>query len=156
MSAQSIYNKIQFDWRFVMPRSVVMRLWDACNGVDPFTQKSDRATKRLGIRPLVQFVGALRMIKYGDCADRLDEYLHMSQTLCNESMKAFYKVVFNEFRNEYLNRSPTPGEKQRSLDLMKKRGSLGVLGHGTASNSSGEIFRLVLQYNIRERKLATL
>ena len=44
------------------------------------------------------------MIKYGDCADRLDEHLQISQTVYNESMKAFCKVVVNEFRNEYLNR----------------------------------------------------
>ena len=70
--SQSIYNEVQFEQFFGIPCSVLMRLWDACNGVDPFTQKSDRVTKRLGIRPLVQFVGSLRMIKYGDCADRLD------------------------------------------------------------------------------------
>ena len=37
------------------------------------------------------------MIKYGDCADRLDEHLHMLQSVCNESMKVFCKVVVNEF-----------------------------------------------------------
>ena len=52
----------------------------------------------------------------------------MSQILCNESMKAFYKVVVNKFRNEYLNRIPTHAEKQRSLDLIKKRGFPGFFG----------------------------
>ena len=47
--AQSIYNEVQFERRLGMPRSVVMRLWDVCNGVDPFTQKLDSVTKRLGI-----------------------------------------------------------------------------------------------------------
>ena len=47
--AQSIYNEVHFERRLGIPRSVVMRLWDACNGVDPFTQKADSVTKRLGI-----------------------------------------------------------------------------------------------------------
>ena len=110
--AQSIYNEVQFERRFDIPRSVVMRLWVACNGVEPFTQKSDRATKRLGIRPLMIFIGALPMIRYGDCSERLDEHLQMSQSVCNESMKAFCKVVVNEILNEYLNIILTPAEKQ--------------------------------------------
>ena len=97
--AQSIYNEVQIEWRFGTPCSVVMRLWGACNGVYTFTKNWYRATKRFGIQPLVQFVGALRMIKYGDCADRLDAHLQMSQIVCNESMKAFCKVVVNEFKN---------------------------------------------------------
>ena len=35
--AQSIYNEVQFERRFGMPRSLVMRLWYACNGIDTFT-----------------------------------------------------------------------------------------------------------------------
>ena len=68
------------------------------------------------------------MIKYGDCADRIDDHLQMSQSVYNESMKAFCKVVVNEFRNGYLNRISNPAEKQRSLDLMKKRGFPGFFG----------------------------
>ena len=81
--AQSIYNEVHFERRFGMPRSVVLMLWDACNGVDTFTQKLDSVTKRLGIRPLMRFVGALRMIKYGYCSDRLDEHLQMSNIVFN-------------------------------------------------------------------------
>ena len=125
---QSVYNEVQFERRFGMPRGIVMRLWDACDGIDPFVQKSDRVYKRLGIRPFVRFVGALRMIKYGDCADRLDEHLQMSETVCNEAIKAFCRVVVSEFRGEYLNRSPTPAEKQRSIELMKMRGFPGCFG----------------------------
>ena len=91
-----------------MPRSVVTMLWDACNGVDTFTQRLDSFTEILGIRPLVRFVGALWMIKYGDCSYRLDEHLQISQSVRNESMKAFCKVFVSDFLNGYLNRSPTP------------------------------------------------
>ena len=126
--AQSIYNEVQFVRRFVIPRSVVMRLWDTCNGVDTFIQKLNRATKRLGIRYLVRFVGVLQMIKYGYCADRLNDHLHISESVCNEEIKAFCKVVVNEFQHEYLNRCPTPTEKQRSLDSTKMRGVPGCFG----------------------------
>ena len=45
----------------------------------------------------MRFVGALQMIKYGDFAERLDEHLQMPHSVCNESVKAFCKVVVNEF-----------------------------------------------------------
>ena len=125
---QSLYNEVQFEQRFGMPRCIVMRLWDVCNGVNPFVQKTDRVTNRLGIRNFVQFVGALRMIKYGDCAERLDEHLQMSETVYNEAIKAFCRVVVSKFRGEYLNRSPTSAEKQQFLDLMKMRGFPGCFG----------------------------
>ena len=101
-------------------------LWDAVDGVDSFIQKVDRATKRLGIQLLVQFLGALRMIKYGNCADRLDKHLWMSENVYNETIKTLCNVVVNHYRNN-LNRSPTPAEKHRSIDLMKKRVFPGVL-----------------------------
>lgn len=57
--------------------------------------------------------------------------------------------MVNEFRNEYLNRSPNTAEKQQTLDLMKKMGFLGVLGNETASTTSHSIVWLVLQVNIQ-------
>lgn len=137
---RSLYNEVQFEWRFGMPRGIMIRLWDACNGFDPFVQKTDRATTRLGIRPFVRFVGALRMIKYGDCADRLDEHLQMSETVCNKAIKTFCRVVVSEFRGEYLKRSPTPAEKQRSLDLMKMRGFPGCFGSWDCKHFFWQIF----------------
>ena len=78
--------------------------------------------KKLEIQPLVRFVSELRVINYGDCTDRLDEHLQLLETVANEEMKAFCIVVVSTFRNQYLNRAPTPAEKQCLLHLTKKRG----------------------------------
>ena len=72
MGEHSIYNESTFERRFGCPRSVMSLLFDAVRDVDPFVLKTDRATGRAGIRPLVRAVSAMRMLKYGDCADRLD------------------------------------------------------------------------------------
>ena len=91
-------------------------------------KKMDRSTKQLGVQPLVKFVSALRLINYRDCVDILDEHLQLLETVTNEAMKTFCNMVVSTFRNQYLNRTPTPVEKQRSLHLMKKRGFLGCFG----------------------------
>ena len=103
-------------------------MWDTCNGVDPFIQKEDVATKKLGIRPLVRFVSAINQIKYGDCADRLDENLQISETVSNEALKGFCRLVVSRFSADYLNRCPTEAEKEKSVKTMKRRGFPGCFG----------------------------
>ena len=92
------------------------------------------------------------MIKYGDCAERPDEHLQMSETVCNEAIKEFCRVVVSEFRGKYLNRSATPVEKQRSLDLMKMRGFPGCFGSWDCKHFLWRNFptRLAGQYKGKE------
>ena len=96
--AESLYNEVQFERRFGMPRSAINRLWEAFDGAEPFVQKTDRVTRKLGIRPLVRFVSAILQLKYGDCADRLDDNLQLFETVSNEALKGFCMVVAQKFQ----------------------------------------------------------
>ena len=125
---ESLYNETTFERRFRMPPPIINRLWEECEGTENFVQKTYQATKRLGIRPFVRFISAISQIKYGDCADSLDGHLQLSETVSNEASKGFYRMVVDQSRNEYLNWCPTPTEKERSINLMKRRGFPGCFG----------------------------
>ena len=81
-----------------MPQLVAIWLFHAVDRVEPFVQKVCRVTNKLGIRPLVRFGAALRIIEYGDAANMLDEHLQISETSANNTLKSFYKVVVSKFR----------------------------------------------------------
>ena len=97
-------------------------MYTALPGQDPFVLKTNRAGLKPGIRPLVRIVAALRMLKYGDSADHFDEHLQLSETESTTTLKHFCSLVVSEFGDQYLNRPPTFEEKNRSINLMKRRG----------------------------------
>jgi hypothetical protein len=117
----SVYDETDFERRFRMPRSVFMRLHDQLTGMDPFVDKAD-ALDKSGVAPLVRMVAALRMLAYGTAADGLDENLQISETVTLDAMKAFCKLVVQEFGPDYLNRCPTKEEKEHAIKLMESRG----------------------------------
>ena len=80
-------------------------------GRDPFVLKTNRAGNKPGIRPLVRIVTSLRMLKYGDSADHLDEHLQLSETESTTTLKHFCSLVVSEFRDQYLNRPLTLDDK---------------------------------------------
>ena len=75
--ASSLYNETSFERQFGCPWLVVERVWKAIHGCKPFILKTNRATLQPGIWPLVRFTTTMRMIIYGDCADRNDELLQV-------------------------------------------------------------------------------
>jgi hypothetical protein len=127
---ESLYNEIDFERRFRMPRSVFNRIHDALveEREEPFIQKYCSVTKKPGISPLCRLVACLRKVCYGDADDREDEYLQLSETSMNESMKAFTRIVVEKFGDEYLNRCPSQAETKRALDMMAKRHFRGAFG----------------------------
>lgn len=126
----SIYNEVDFERRFRMPRSVFNRIYDALvqQAVPPFVQKYCTFANKPGITPLCRLVACLRKICYGDADDREDEYLQISETVVNESVKAFTRLIVEKFGSEYLNRCPSEAEKKRALAMMSKRHFPGAFG----------------------------
>lgn len=117
----SFYNEETFERRFRCPRVVVDRVWQALEGCDPFILKRQKGTSEPGIRPLVRFVACMRMLAYGDCADRLDEGLQMSESASRDSLKDFCRLVVEKF-DGYLNKCPSAEHKTKVLELMGRRG----------------------------------
>ena len=68
---------------------VVSILMNTVMGVELFILKRGLFSRNIGIHPLVRFVAAMCMLKYGDSADHLDEHLRMSETSLILSMKYF-------------------------------------------------------------------
>jgi hypothetical protein len=111
---ESLYNETNFEQRFRMPRSVFNCIFEALvqGEVDPFVQKYCSVMKKPGISRLCWLVACLRKICYGDADDREDEYLQLSETSMNESIKAFTRLMVEKFGSQYLNRCPSEAEKR--------------------------------------------
>ena len=104
-----------------------------------------------GIRPLVCFVVCMRMLVYGDCANRLDEGLQMSESATSKSLKPFCGLLVEKFPG-YLNKCPTTADKTRVLELMERRGFQDASHLGIASTIFGRIALWPWQDSTRERK----
>jgi hypothetical protein len=122
----SVYNEVDFERRFRMPRVIFYRIYDKLVNKEPFVQKYDLISKKPTITPLVRMVAALRQLGYGEAADREDEYLQISGTVSREALKALIKLMVQEFGAEYLNRCPTDADKMRALEKMAARGLVGA------------------------------
>jgi hypothetical protein len=59
---------------------------------------------------------------YGTAADSVDENLEMLETVASHALKEFARLMVQKFGAQYLNRCPTPEEKERNLGIMKNRG----------------------------------
>ena len=125
--AASLYNEETFERRFGCPRVVVERVWQEVNGCHPFILMTNRATGKAGIRPLVRFVACFRMLVYGDCADRLDEGLQLSESVASEALKDFCGLVVEKF-DGYINKCPSAAHKVKVSELMGRRGFPGCFG----------------------------
>ena len=124
---ESRYTKEQFERRFSVPREVFHRVYNALDGEDPFIHKMDCRGK-LGIHPLVKITTCFRMLAYGTTADEQDEKWQVSETVANNTLKDFTRMVVEKLGDEYLNRSPTDEEKEEILQLNRLRGFPGMFG----------------------------
>jgi len=121
-STDSLYNESVFERCLSVPKVVVSRLFDAVNVIDPFIQKENFCTRRLGIWPMVRFVVSMRMLKYSNYAHRLDAHLQLLETVSSDALKSFFRIVVDRFKAQYLNRCPTPAEKESVSEATKQRG----------------------------------
>ena len=63
----------------------------------------------------------------------------MSETSCNDSLKDFCRIIVDVHGPEYINRCPTDAEKQRSVDLMERRGFPGCVASWDCKHLCGRI-----------------
>ena len=103
------------------------RLWTAIEGCEPFITKIKSATRLQGIRPLVRFTAAMRMLVCGDCADRMDYGLQLSESVTSDALKRFCRLVVEKF-DSYVNKCPSDAKKEQIIQFMAKRGFPGCFG----------------------------
>ena len=124
---ESVYDEVDFERRFRMPRPIFDSIWREVHGRDPFIQKRDMFGK-LGIHPLCRFTACLRYLAYGDAYDREDENLYISETSLLYSVKALCKILKDLYGGRYLNRCPTQSEREMILQASSAKGFPGLLG----------------------------
>jgi hypothetical protein len=107
----SVYDEQDFERRFRMPRSIFEKVHDGIMGRGSFIQRED-CTGKPGIHPLCRLTAVLRMIAYGECADREDEYLRISESVTSESLKEFAHLMVDVFGKQYLCRNATDQERE--------------------------------------------
>jgi len=69
-----IYDEADFERRFRMPRVLFYGLDDDAKD-KPIFQQQINITEQLQAHPLQKIFGALRVLVYGEAADRADEYV---------------------------------------------------------------------------------
>ena len=124
---QSVYNEADFERRFRMSRRLFNIIQETVMGIDPFIQKED-AFGKMGIHPLVKLVACLRCIAYGDAYDREDENLRIGQSTLPPMVRAFSKIMKEQFGPQYLNRTPNKNEREAIFKAMEAKGFPGCLG----------------------------
>jgi hypothetical protein len=67
------YAERMFERRFGMPRAVFSRVFDELKTTDAFQRKYNPVNHTWGIYPLNKFCCCLRILVYGEAADKVDD-----------------------------------------------------------------------------------
>ncbi|KAL8470837.1 hypothetical protein ACS0TY_033416 [Phlomoides rotata] len=120
-------DEVKFRRRFLMSRSLFLRISNAVKDHDNFFVQRRDAANRLGLSTLQKITTALRVLAYGMPADVLDDYLKIGESTTNECMKRFCRAIVEIFGAYYL-RLPTANDIARLLHVGRQRGFPGMLG----------------------------
>tara|TARA_R110002050_G_scaffold50146_1_gene116018 strand:- start:1353 stop:1922 length:570 start_codon:yes stop_codon:yes gene_type:complete len=121
------YPEYKFRRRFRMSSTIFRRLWREIPFVDSYFTQQEDALGRAGVTPLQKIVAALRMLTYGESADRQDEYVQISESTAQKAFKHFCAAVCTRYKKEYL-REPTSEDLRRILQVNTLRGFPGMIG----------------------------
>jgi len=121
-----VYSTDQFERRFRVPRAVFFRIFNALKD-RPFWKQRINATGQPQAHPLQKVVGAFRVLAYGECPDRGDEYVRLSRTKIGKATKLLNEYVVDELGPVYV-RPPSQRAFERILARNALRGMPGCLG----------------------------
>jgi len=116
----SLYDEADFERRFRVPLSVLLRIYHSVKG-RPFFAQCINATGRPQAHPLQKVVAAFRVIAYGEAPDRTDENVRLSASTIAMSVRELLRFIVDEFGPDYL-RVPTLAELERILERNAQRG----------------------------------
>ncbi|XP_074319248.1 uncharacterized protein LOC141656282 [Silene latifolia] len=126
-SENPVYPPQMFRRRFRMRKHLFLRIVEGVGAYDRHFQHKPDATGRLSLSPLIKCTAALRLLAYGEAADRVDEYLRLGESTARKVLVRFLEAVIHQFGDEYLRR-PTVQDLQRLLQVGAYRGFPGMLG----------------------------
>ncbi|KAH9610915.1 hypothetical protein KSS87_006591 [Heliosperma pusillum] len=115
-----------FRRRFRMRRPLFLRVVNGVKAVNDYFEDGPDATGRDSFTPLQKCTMSIRMLCYGDSADRIDEYLRVGESIARECLQYFTDAVISHFGTTYL-RLPTVEDTQRLVQIGASRGFPGML-----------------------------
>ncbi|XP_073152170.1 uncharacterized protein [Henckelia pumila] len=122
-----VYNEKDFRRRFLMRRSLFLRIVEALQmNVSYFIQQRD-ATGMFGLSSLQKVMAAVPLLVYDVAGDVVDEYLRIGASTALECLKIFCRAVYDIFSEQYL-RQLTREDVARLTAENARRGFLGMLG----------------------------
>tara|TARA_R110002050_G_scaffold32219_2_gene83030 strand:+ start:241 stop:927 length:687 start_codon:yes stop_codon:yes gene_type:complete len=127
LSIELKYPESLFRRRFRMSSSLFKKIFRDLPEVDIFLTEMTDAVGRRGVSPLQKIVAALRMLCYGESADRQDEYIQIGQTTARAPCVKFCRAVTSKYGKQYL-RDPTQEDLRRILQVNTIRGFPGMIG----------------------------
>ncbi|XP_020165756.1 uncharacterized protein [Aegilops tauschii subsp. strangulata] len=122
-----LFKHQKFRCRFRMSRHLFNRIREGLVGYDDYFVCKEDAIGKIGFSSYHKCTATIRMLAYRVPGDLIDEYIHMSESTCLESLYKFCKAVIAVFDPEYL-RGPTPKDTARLLAMNASRGFPGMLG----------------------------
>ncbi|KAH9607977.1 hypothetical protein KSS87_009667 [Heliosperma pusillum] len=122
-----VYTDKMFRRRFRMRRPLFLRVVNGVQAANDYFEDGPDATGRDSFTSLQKCTMSIRMLGYGDSADRIDEYLRVGESTARECLQYFTDAVISHFGTEYL-RLPTVEDTQRLLQIGASRGFPGMLG----------------------------
>ncbi len=125
--AQPTFPEISFRRRFRMSSRLFKFIREQLeSNTEYFTWRRD-ISGREGVSPLQKIVCAMRMLAYGESADRQDEYCHIGEKTALDSRKQFCQAILKLFSTQYL-KKPGPEDIHRLINENGMRGFPGMIG----------------------------
>eukprot|EP00170_Pyropia_yezoensis_P000896 contig_4087_g898 len=124
--APPVYDEIDFERRFRVPRTLFMRIYEDIKDLNWWAQRPN-ATGLPQAHPLQKLVAAFRVIAYGETADRVDEYVRLSKSTVHEAVRRLVAFILHKYQAVYL-RAPTIEDLNRILARNAERGLPGCIG----------------------------
>jgi len=121
-----IYDDADSERRFRMPRVLFQKIYDDAKD-EPFFQQRINATGQLQAHPLQKIVGALRVLAYGEAADRAEEYVRISGSTIQQAVGHFTRFIVQRYQSIYLHK-PAIDELGVILARNEERGLPGCIG----------------------------
>jgi len=121
-----VFGSRLFERRFRVPRAVFLRIYNDLKD-RPFWKQRINATGKPQSHPMQKLVGAFRVLAYGECPDRGDEYVCLSQATIEVATKTLVEYLVDDLGSSYL-RPPSDREVEGILARNSARGLPGCLG----------------------------
>ncbi|XP_065859533.1 uncharacterized protein [Euphorbia lathyris] len=125
---EPVYDEHLFRGRFRMSKPLFLRIVEALGNHTVYFQQRVDAARKKGFTPLQKCTSAIRMLAYGEAADREDEYIRIAECTALECLEKFCRAIIEVFGPVYMRR-PNAADVHRLFQMHEEtHGFPGMLG----------------------------